>query len=607
MHTLIQRLRDELLFPVDNANLRLRADQLRTRLRLYPTMLGGQSLLVVLFIWLMWDAVPHHALLLWGLASYVVYTADMLGWLLYRNRIDTVQDCTRWHIAFSLFTAAGGLMWGGAALWLFPSDPAHQAQLIMVILGLAAASVTTNPSYPASFYIYALSVALPLIFRFLLGGDTDHWVMAAIMILYLVIVLKAGAELGSAFRTALRQRHENLALVGQLTEQKALAEEARRQVEAVSSEKSRFFAAASHDLRQPLQALVLFSEALKGYANDQNTRHLAGQIEKSVHALGDMFNELLDLSRLDAGMMAPRWQHFALQPLLDRLYVDFAPQAQAKGLGFEIPVGDDALGRGAGRDVVVHGDPFLLERMLRNLISNAIRYTDEGQVVLRCHRSGDWLQFNVVDTGIGIRKEVLPHIFEEYYQADNPHRDRRKGLGLGLAIVRRIEKLLDCRIEVHSEVTKGSTFSFRMPVGDEAQLVQPFSITHSRHDLSGAVVALVEDDPDIRQIAAELMAQWGCRVFAGELPGEVMHEMNIRGMRPHLLVCDYRLPDGLTAIHAIGQMRELWGSGVPAMVLTGDTAPQALREIHASGAMLLHKPITPARLRSLMYLTLHGD
>jgi len=287
-----------------------------------------------------------------------------------------------------------------------------------------------------------------------------------------------------------------------------------------------------------------------------------------------------------------------LQPLLDRLYVNFAPLAQAKKLGFEIP--------SPGGEIMLYSDPFLLERILRNLLSNAIRYTDAGKVALRCQRSGDALKFEVADTGIGIRAEALPHIFEEYYQADNPHRDRRKGLGLGLAIVRRIEKLLDCKIGVVSEPGQGSTFGFTVMPGDAEQLSHPFAATYSQHDLSGITVALVEDDPDIRQIAAELMKQWGCRVFSGESAAEVMRGMDVGGMRPDLLLCDYRLPQGLTAIHAIAQMRELWGNDIPAMVLTGDTAAEVLHEIQASGAMLLHKPISPARLRSMMHLALHG-
>ena len=606
MPAILDRLRHELLFPVDESNLQLSADLLRTRLRLYPTMLGGQTLLVALFAWLMWDALPHHTLMIWMLVSYAVYMADMLVWLNYRDRLDTVQDCRRWHLRFSLFTAAGGLVWGSTALWLFPSDPEHQAMLIMVILGLAAASVTTNPSYPSSFYIYALCVVVPLILRFALGMDSEHWPMAGILSLYLAVVLKAGGELGGSFRTALKQRHENLALVEQLTEQRVLAERLRQQAEAASREKSRFLATASHDLRQPLQALTLFSEALKGSARDDGTRNLAMQIESSVHALGEMFSELLDLSRLEAGMMSANLKHFALQPLLDRLYVNFAPLAQAKGLFIEISACDGVLGLDSELDVVVYSDPFLLERILRNLLSNAIRYTDAGKVTLRCQNSGDAMRLEVADTGIGIRSEVLPHIFDEYYQENNPHRDRRKGLGLGLAIVRHMEKMLGYHIEVTSRPGKGSNFSFNVPRGDVEQQIQPFSVAQSLHDLTGAVVVLVEDDPDIRQITVELMEHWGCRVFAGELPGEVMRELDAHSMRPDLLVCDYRLPQGITAIHALDLMREQWGD-VPSMVLTGDTAPETLQEICASGAMLLHKPITSARLRSLMHIAIHGD
>ena len=605
MSPILHRLYDAFFFPVNSANLDVRTDQLRTRLRLIPTGLGGQGTLVLLFLWMMWDAVPHNSLLWWAAATFAVFAADMLGWLLYRERVNTVQECTRWHLAFTFFTAAGGLMWGSAALWLFPPDAEHQALLIMVMLGLSAASVTVNPSYPSSFYIYALGVVSPLILRFVWEGGTTHWELALVLILYLIVVLKTGGELGRAFHVALQQRHRNVALVGQLTEQKTLAEQALHRAETASREKSRFLAAASHDLRQPLQALTVFSEALKDTARDNDTRHLAGQIEKSVHALADMFNELLDLSRLDAGVMAPNRQHFALQPLLDRLYVNFAPLAQAKKLGLEIPAGEDLSNSEAVGGAVVYSDPFLLERMLRNLLSNAIRYTDAGTVSLRCQRSGSLLKFEVVDTGIGIRPEAMLHIFEEYYQADNPQRDRRKGLGLGLAIVRRIEHLLEYRIEVASEPGEGSTFSFAAALGDADQLAHPFAITHSRHDLRGAVVALIEDDPDIRQVIAGLMEQWGCRVFPGESPFEVLRAVEARTARPDLLVCDYRLPHGLTAIHAIAHMREWWGS-IPAMVLTGDTAPDVLHEIQKSGALLLHKPISAARLRSLMHLALRG-
>jgi len=313
------------------------------------------------------------------------------------------------------------------------------------------------------------------------------------------------------------------------------------------------------------------------------------------------------VSRLDAGIVEPRPQHFSLGSLFDRLYGDFAPLAQAKGLSFQLPVCTGGRTEHCECTMVARSDPFLLERMLRNLISNAIRYTDSGGVVVRCHCQPESIELEVADTGIGIRPETLPHIFEEYYQADNPHRDRRKGLGLGLAIVRRIENLLGTKVQVTSTPGVGSVFSFSVPRGDPSFIVQPFVITHSQYDLNGCVVALVEDDRDIRELSSDMMEQWGCQVVAGEYADDVMRKLDIAGQRPDLLVCDYRLPHGMTAIHVIRRMRELWGNDLPVVVLTGDTASETLHEIRASGAILLHKPIAPVRLRSMMYYAVHGE
>jgi len=252
---------------------------------------------------------------------------------------------------------------------------------------------------------------------------------------------------------------------------------------------------------------------------------------------------------------------------------------------------------------VVYSDPFLLERMLRNLLSNAIRYTERGEVVIHCRAEEDRIELAVSDSGAGIQPAALAQIFDEYYQADNPHRDRRKGLGLGLSIVRRIENLLGYRVEVASVPGTGSTFRFAVPRGDPAQLVRPFVITQTQQDVSGKTVVLVEDDADIRESTADLMRNWGCTVFAAEEAGTVLRELDNMSARPDLLVSDYRLPQQQTALDVMRQMRERWGA-LPTLVLTGDTGSEALQAIRASGAGLLHKPIAPARLRAAMHLLL---
>jgi signal transduction histidine kinase/CheY-like chemotaxis protein len=588
--TVLESQLSNLRFHIDEGNLRLRADQLRARLKMYPTMVVGQMLLEPLFVALLWSQCSHETLLSWLGVMFAVHAVEMFGWSRYKTQLESVEQCRQWNIRFTLYALAVGLTWGSVAAWFFPQELAYQALLICVVLGLAAGAVTMNAVHPPSLYVYVLCVTLPLLLRLVWAGDSAHWILAGMLLLFLLTVLSAGRELSRTFWTALLRRYENDSLIQQLTEQKARAETASR-------DKSRFLAAASHDLRQPLQALVLFSEALQEAAHEKATSHLAGQIGKSVSALVDMFDELLDVSRLDAGVVQVRHQHFELRDLFDRLYVDFAAQAHAKKIILEVPTCEH----------VVHSDPSLLERILRNLVSNAIRYTHAGRVQVLCECSENRLRLAVKDSGVGISAENLPHIFEEYYQVNNPQRDRRLGLGLGLAIVRRLAALLECKIGVQSEPGKGSQFAFNLPLGEAAQRSQPFVPSYMQNDLRGVKVALVEDDQDIRNTLVELMGQWECQVTAGMLPDEVISSLQASGARPDILVCDYRLPQGMNALHVISQVHGLWGKEIPALVLTGDTEPQTLLEIQGSGAQLLHKPITPARLRSVMHFALHGD
>jgi signal transduction histidine kinase len=601
-------LADLLRFDIDENNLPIRAEQIRARINSYPLMLVSELILAPLLVMLMWNKVSHAVLEVWIATVCIVHAIEFHFWWHRRTLSKTIEQNRMWTNLFRKLTALAAVTWGSAGVVMFvPGDLAYQALLICVMMGMAAGAATSNPFHPPSMFIYLVGMVVPLMGRLAWENESTQWILFWMLCLFVVFVVKSGMELIRTFELSQRRRYENERLVGALLERKRDAETSRQAAEQANQAKSKFLATASHDLRQPLQALRLFSDALQDTAKDKETVRIAGQIGKSVNALVDMFDDLLDVSRLDAGIVEPRLQHFMLGSLFDRLYGDFAPLAQAKGLSFQMPVctGGDYEKGGCG--MVIHSDPFLLERILRNLVSNAIRYTDTGGVAVRCICHPDRIELEVADTGIGIRPETLPHIFEEYYQADNPHRDRRKGLGLGLAIVRRIEGLLGTRVQVSSVPAIGSTFSFSVPKGESSRLVQPFIVTHSQHDLNGSVVALVEDDQEIRELSNELMEQWGCRVVAGEHAEDVMRKLDIAELRPDVLVCDYRLPRGMTAIQVIKQMRDLWGSQLPVVVLTGDTASETLNAIHASGAILLHKPIAPVRLRSMMYYAMHGE
>src|SRR5512135_378149 len=540
----MRSLPELLRFEIDERNLPIRAEQIRARLASYPLMLGAEVVVAPLLVMLMWDRVAHGLLQAWLVLVYGVHAVEFYFWYRRHARAATVAQNRDWDRLFKTLTVLVGVVWGSAGVLMFvPGDLAYQALIICVMMGMAAGAATSNPFHPPSMFIYLSGMLLPLLGRLAWEGDGLHWILFGMLALFCVFVFKSALELIHTFEQSQQRRFENERLVGALVEREKETEAARQAAEQASQAKSKFLATASHDLRQPLQALRLFSEALQDTTKEPDSIRLAGQIGKSVNALVDMFDDLLDVSRLDAGIVEPRRQHFKLGALFDRVYGDFAPLAQAKGLHFELPICQTAAcEQKSACSIVIYSDPFLLERMLRNLISNAIRYTDSGGVKLRCTCMPGKVGLEVVDTGIGIKAETLPHIFEEYYQADNPHRDRRKGLGLGLAIVRRIESLLECAVQVSSEPGKGSTFSFELPLGDSARLAQPFVMSHSRYDVSGKVVALVEDDQDIREMSSDLMEQWGCKVVAGEHVEDVIRKLDLAGWRPDLLVCDYRLP-----------------------------------------------------------------
>jgi len=599
-------LAEILRFDIDETNLPVRREQVRARIAVYPTMIIPAMLMVPLLAWVMWDAVAHEMLIGWMALTFLTQIFELSQWWRYRSYTQDAEQCRRWDARFKLNTSLGALAWGSAWVVMFvPGDIGYQALLICAALGFSSAGVTINPVHRPSLYLYLVLLLAPLIVRLAWENDRQHWFLALMLLIFIGFLLHSAVKLMQTFELSLRQRFEREKLLHTLRVREEETAEALETAEQANKTKSRFLATASHDLRQPLQALRLFTEALQDVAKEPKTLRLAGQIGKSVSSLVDMFDDLLDVSRLDAGIIHPRWQHFALHDLFDRLYVDFTPLAQAKGLSLELPFSGDNGSCIECCDAVVYSDPFLLERMLRNLVSNAIRYTDAGHVRVQRMCTSNRVEIRVQDTGIGIRPEVMQQIFEEYYQADNPHRDRRKGLGLGLAIVRRVEELLGYHVKVESVPGQGSTFSFVVNKGDPEMLARPFIITQTRFNVEDKVVALVEDDPEIREFTAEIMQGWGCRVYAGDNAGDVLRKLDVAAVRPDLLVCDYRLPDNQTALDVMRQMRELWGD-LPVLVVTGDTAVETLQAIHKSGATLLHKPIAPTRLRSAMFLVMQG-
>ncbi len=369
---------------------------------------------------------------------------------------------------------------------------------------------------------------------------------------------------------------------------------ARDWAEQANRGKTGFLAAASHDLRQPIHALGLYLDTLRHRPLEPAAREIVDRMDGSVAALDSLLNALLDISRIDAGALVPRPRAFDLGALLHRLADEFAPEAAARALRFSARVGGKA-------SAVVWSDPMLVERVLRNLLANAVKYTKSGGVLVTCRPRGvgsaspQW-RVEVWDTGPGIAAEERERVFEEFYQAGNPERDRRGGLGLGLSIVRRLAQLLRLPLALHSRLGHGTRIVLDLPATDEA--IEPLPVAEAELPLEGLAVAVIEDDAEVRGAMRTLLLGWGCRVFDGADADEVMAGALGEGHAPAAVVADLRLRGGRDGRVEIARLREAFGGELPALLVSGDSAPERVRLMENSGLPWLAKPVSAARLRS---------
>lgn len=369
--------------------------------------------------------------------------------------------------------------------------------------------------------------------------------------------------------------------------------EKKEEAETATLAKSRFLAAASHDLRQPIHALGMFVARLAQLPHDEQTLHLIGKLEASVLAMQNLLDGLLDISRLEAQVVSVQRRPFALGDIFEQLRSDLTLSAEEKGLRLRI----------RPTPVWLMSDPVLLHRILLNLLGNAVRYTQKGSVLLACRLTADGqhARIEVWDSGIGIAPEHLQDIFKEFYQVANSERDRNKGLGLGLNIVERTAQLLDHRLQCHSRLGQGTRFSLLVPVVPAAAAMDRRRTprVETFDNLVGLNVLVIEDDPLARDGLVSLLESWGMLVHVAEgLSDALWHLKN--GVVPALIVSDYRLRDGENGLDVVCQLRVIAGRPIQACLLSGNTDPGLMDAARDAGLTLLHKPVRPAKLRSLV-------
>jgi len=554
---------------------------------------GANILCVGLVCALLWGNTNTTGLLVWGGLQCATAAIGVRTALRMRGRPAHAGNAARRMQATTRGAMATGLLWGAGLLLLWPDGRLDlQLFLMLIVTGLVAGAMNSLNAHLPAYYGFVLPCAVGVVTAFALQGDGLHYAIAVAAASFGLSSWHFARALHRTLVEAIRGRYEVAELAADLEVQRNRAEVQRNRAEAASLSKSRFLAAASHDLRQPLHALNLFVGALENRPLDAQSAQIVHDAGTTLASMGSMFNALLDVSRLEAGMVKPQICAFDLKPLLLRIGADEAAPAQSKGLSLRLNL----------PTLPVQTDPVLLERIVRNLISNAVRYTRAGGILVSARVRNGVAVLRVTDTGVGIAPQEQGRIFEEFVQLHNPERDQTKGLGLGLSIVRHLTGLLNVPLTLTSKPGKGSTMTLRLPLANGA-LVQALSNRPTAHLWSPGghqrLVLVVDDHAEGRQATAKLLRDWGCEVILAEGQTDLMPQLQKLTAPPDLLICDYRLRCDETGLGLIALLNNEYNQTIPSILVTGDTSPERLQELEDTSqhtATLMHKPVSAPEL-----------
>ncbi len=476
-----------------------------------------------------------------------------------------------------------GICWGVANTAMLAHLPVSLQLFVLTVASVVAAAATFESFLlvlpPRAFNIASIS---PIAAWLWTVGDSLHYMLALMLLLFLPVTILLGNRKSRIFIEAQRLRLRNESLVTELSRQHEL-------LEAASKAKSRFLAAASHDLRQPLAALMIFLDLLESERLSVKGKDILDHAQQSTASLRNLLDALLDISKFDAGVIKPDFRTILIRDLFDELGNEFMPLAERKGISLRfVPSG-----------AAVRSDPNLLSQILRNLIANAIRYTKSGRVLVGCRHRAGMLAIEVHDTGIGIPENQLPKIFDEFYQVGNAERDRQQGLGLGLSIVDRAARLLGHSVTVRSRLGKGSSFGLIVPLatnGFEEQ--RPMGRNGEAGDFTGQLVAFIENEGAIRAGMQSLLQAWGWKVLVADSVASMLEQIDRQDEEVDMLISDFGLRGDQNGIDAIAAIWQRIGSRTPALLFTGDISRETYAAAKEAGIPILHKPAKPEALRA---------
>jgi signal transduction histidine kinase/ActR/RegA family two-component response regulator len=570
-------------------------EQLRLQLGNVGSSVVPTLLLAPLLVWTLSNA--RNAAWLTGWCAAIMLIKLLYAWDARRTLRSgpPAAQARRVVVRQMVFNAIDAVAWGALA-WIALDDGtvAGSILVVAVLAGVAGSSMSSLAPVLPVFIAFALFEFVTVGTKLWLLGNPEYKALGVAGVLYIATLLGQARNSARAARAAIDLRFENLALIERLQASTEEAQAARHEAEQASLAKSRFLAAASHDLRQPIHAQGLFLEVLARTRLSTTQYDALANARATWQASAEMLDTLLDFSRIEAGVVDPQIEAFALQPLLNKIENELAPQADAKGIVY----------RSIDTQAIVESDPALVALVLRNLVSNAIRYTDRGGVLVACRQRAGQLVLEVWDTGIGIEPSQQQAVFREFHQLGNAERDRRKGLGLGLAIAQGLARALGQALTLSSRPGRGSVFRLTLKVAPWGALTRRTAAAPVQAQAFGVRVLVIDDDEAVRTGMHQLLVAWGCKCDVADSTEEAL--LLARAHAPDIVISDYRLRGSRTGAEAIDALRAEFGAALPALLITGDTAPQRLREARATGVPLLHKPVQPAQLYHGLTRALHG-
>lgn len=538
---------------------------------------------LALISWICQDRVPVWT---WGPGMAVAFVVTLVrAWLIRAyHRHPEQRTAAAWGLGQTISATINGSAWGLANTAMTAHLPlAYQLFIATVAAVSASAAASEGFAYFRPSRAFIVTSLSPLAAWYILQNDQLHLILGIMLSIYIPLLLWQGNQRHEAFVESLELRFHNEFLARELAEQRRIAEEASRA-------KARFLAAASHDLRQPVQALTIFQELMRPEMTlTERGEDFHAKSQQALKAVSALLSALLDVSRLDSNTVTPQLRQIRIGDMLADMQRDFFPIAEQKGLELRV-----VPNRGC-----IETDPMLLGQIVRNLISNAIRYTRVGRVLVGCRRRDGQLALEVWDTGIGIRADQQRLIFDEFFQVGNTERDCRQGLGLGLAIVDRAARLIGASVGVRSWLGRGSCFSVSLPLSTRPQVERAVAVPEasSPFDLDQRRILVVENEEMIRDGIHSLLENWGCEVVSGHSGNSVMARLGELSGPVDAVISDFGLPGEENGVAVIGRLREHLGQDLPALLITGDTSQAALLAASQAGLGILHKPVRPWQLR----------